>query len=233
MTDAPPLLVVEDDPRVAGELVRGLRAAGFGVELCTRGEGVLAKVVAQPLAAVVLDWMLPDVQGEELLRALTERRRLPVIVLTARTDLATRLRAFDAGAIDFVGKPFFMEELAARLRTRIGAPPARDEVVAFAGVTLDLRGRRVRGPDGEIALTRHELDVLAYLVARPGRAVSRAHLAEHALSLGGGCEPRTIDSHVSRLRRKLGGAGAAISPVWGIGYRFDPPAAEARGGREP
>lgn len=75
MTDAPPLLVVEDDPRVAGELVRGLRAAGFGVELCTRGEGVLAKVVAQPLAAVVLDWMLPDVQGEELLRALTERRR--------------------------------------------------------------------------------------------------------------------------------------------------------------
>ncbi len=224
MTDAPTLLVVEDDPRVAGELVRGLRAAGFGVELCTRGDGVVAKAVSMRLAAVVLDWMLPDVQGEELLRALTERRRVPVVVLTARTDLATRLRAFASGAVDFVGKPFFLEELVARLRARIDAPPSRGDVVRFGGVTLELAARRVRGADGEdIALTRHELDVLAYLAARPGRAISRAHLAEHALSLGGGCDPRTIDSHVSRLRRKLGGAGAAISPVWGIGYRFDPP----------
>jgi DNA-binding response OmpR family regulator len=226
MNATPSLLVVEDDPRVAAELVRGLKAAGFGVELQTRGEAVLAAVFADRFAAIVLDWMLPDVAGEELLRAISERRRVPVLVLTARTDLATRLRAFGAGAVDFLGKPFFMEELIARLRARLGAAPAPSDVIEFLGATLDLQARRVRGPDGELALTRHELDVLAYLAARPGRAISRAHLAEHALSSAGGCEPRTIDSHVSRLRRKLGPAGAAITPVWGVGYRFDPAGSE-------
>jgi DNA-binding response OmpR family regulator len=217
----PSLLVVEDDPRVAGELVRGLKAAGFRVELATRGALVVPAVIGGSFDALILDWMLPDASGEDLLRAVTQRRRLPVLVLTARTDLATRLRAFDAGAVDFLGKPFFIEELIARLRARIGAPPAPEELVVFLDVTLDLRARRVRGPEGDIALTRHELDILAYLAARPGRAISRAHLAEHALSSADGCEPRTIDSHVSRLRRKLGAAGAAIAPVWGIGYRFD------------
>lgn len=221
MTAAPSLLVVEDDPRVASELVRGLKAAGFQVELATRGEGVVTAVVADRFAAIILDWMLPDLDGESLLRALTERRRVPVLVLTARTDLPTRLRAFGAGAIDFISKPFFIEELIARIRTRIGAPPSPSEVLTFLGVTLDLRARRVLGPHGEIALTRHELDIFAYLAARPGRAISRAHLAENALSSADGCEPRTIDSHVSRLRRKLGRAGVAISPVWGVGYRFD------------
>jgi DNA-binding response OmpR family regulator len=143
------------------------------------------------------------------------------LVLTARTDLATRLAAFDAGAIDFVGKPFFMEELVARIRARIAPDSTGTDKVAFMGVSLDLGARRVTSESGEISLTRHEIDVLIYLASRPGRAVSRRHLAEHALSSDSGREPRTIDSHVSRLRRKLGGAGSAIVPVWGIGYRFD------------
>lgn len=219
------LLVVEDDYRVASELVRGLRAAGFEVELATRGEHVVRSVVDGRFDAVVLDWTLPDTTGDVLLAQITERRRVPVLVLTARTDLATRLAAFAVGAVDFVSKPFFMEELVARIRARLAPASAGAEQVRFFGATLDLSARRVCDGNGEIALTRHELDILAYLAARPGRAVSRRHLAEHALSSDAGREPRTIDSHVSRLRKKLGAAAAAIVVVWGVGYRFDGDAA--------
>jgi DNA-binding response OmpR family regulator len=218
------LLVAEDDPGVASGLVRGLREAGFEVELACDGAQAREALARRPPDLLVLDLMLPVLSGIELLESVHERPHPPVIVLTARIDLGERLRCFALGAVDFVPKPFFMEELVARIRARLRlVEEAPTRIVQWADVELDLDRRIARAGGSEIALTRHELDVLAYLAQRPGRAVTREQIAERALSGVEAPEPRTIDTHVARVRKKLGPAGAAaILTVWGIGYRFSP-----------
>jgi DNA-binding response OmpR family regulator len=117
-----------------------------------------------------------------------------------------------------------MEELVARVRARLSAPArAESRVVAWDDVAVDLDARAVSAAGAPVAVTKNELDLLAYLIERPGRAVSRAQLAEAVLSSGSEVDQRTVDSHISRVRRKLGDAGARIATVRGIGYRFDPP----------
>lgn len=219
------VLVVEDDPGVAAGLVRGLTAAGFEVELATNGRAGLECALRGAFDVVVLDLMLPERSGLEILRDLSGRRRVPVIVLTARTDLPDRLRSFELGAVDYVPKPFFMEELVARARAHLGVRAgAPRRVIGWAGVTVDLDARAARRGEEVLPLTRAELDLLAYLIERPSRAISREQLAERALSALEPRDARTIDSHVARIRKKLGaGAAAAIVTVWGIGYRFEPP----------
>lgn len=221
------ILVVEDDPPIAAGIVRGLAAAGFRVELAHDGRLGAALALSRPFDLIVLDLMLPELGGFEVLEQLGGRLSTPVIVLTARTELDARLRAFAAGAVDYLPKPFFVEELVARIRARLRlseAAPAR--VVAWDGAELDLDARVVSLAGQALALTAHEFNVLAYLVERPGRAITRRQLAEAALPTGGDRSERTVDSHVARIRRKLGGAAARIATVWGIGYRFDAPEAE-------
>lgn len=223
------VLVVEDDPGVAAGLVRGLAAAGFAVELATSGRAGLECALRGAFDLVVLDLMLPERSGLEILRDLSGRGRAPVIVLTARTDLQDRLRSFELGAVDHVPKPFFMEELVARVRAHLRArAEAPRRIVGWAGVTVDLDARVARRGEEVLPLTRAELDLLAYLLERPNRAVPREQLADGALSALEPCDARTVDSHVARIRKKLGpGAAAAIVTVWGIGYRFEPPEARA------
>jgi len=209
---------------MASGIVRGLRAAGFDVELATRGdEGARLALTTAP-DAIVLDLLLPEQSGFAVLEALQGRCAAPVLVLTARTELADRLRSFALGAADFVGKPFFVEELVARIRSRLRLPeetPRR--TVKWADAELDFDRRTVRAGATEASLTRFEFDVLAYLVERPGRAVSRSQLAERTSPSASERDVRTVDTHVARIRKKLGPAGAAaIVTVWGIGYRFDP-----------
>jgi two-component system OmpR family response regulator len=227
---APRILVIEDDPPVAGGLVRGLRVAGFAVELATDGTTGARLAVAGGVDAVLLDLMVPGLSGFEVLAALHGRASAPpVIVLTARVELDDRLRAFGLGAADFVPKPFWIEEIVARLRARLpGAAPARPaRTIAWADVVVDLDARTLRVAGELVALTRVELDLLAYLVERPGRAIPREQLSRAVAVVDDreDRDERTVDSHVSRLRRKLGAAAAAIATVWGIGYRFDPPEA--------
>ncbi len=221
----PRLLVVEDDASVAQSLVRGLAQAGFAVELAADGALAREVLARDAIDLVVLDLMLPRVTGLDLLVALADRPHPPIIVLTARVDLDDRLRSFALGAVDFVAKPFFLEELVARVRARLRlAAEAPSQVVAWGDVAVDLDRRLVHVGGEPVTLTRYELDVLVYLVQRPGRAVTRDQLAERALSGVEAPEPRTIDTHIARVRKKLGPAGAAaIGTVWGIGYRFDPP----------
>ncbi len=215
------VLVIEDEPSVASGLVRGLRAQGFEVRLASDGDAGLRAALQGQIDIILLDLMLPQRSGFEVLAGLKDRGAAPVLVLTARTDLDDRLKAFDLGAVDFVAKPFFLEEIVARIRSRLrlreAAPRRR---VAWADALVDLDARTVQVAEHEVSLTKHEFDVLAYLLERRGRAVSRAALAEHALDPLSEREPRTVDSHVARLRRKLGPAGEALVTVWGIGYRF-------------
>ncbi|WP_233604817.1 MULTISPECIES: response regulator transcription factor [Corallococcus] len=136
-----------------------------------------------------------------------------------------RLRSFGLGAVDYLAKPFWMEELVARIRARLLLLEERPRrVLRWDDVRLDLDAREVSiESTGPVSLTRHEFDVLAYLVERPGRAMTRAQIAQHALPPNEERDDRTVDSHVARLRKKLGPAGARIRTSWGIGYQFAPP----------
>jgi DNA-binding response OmpR family regulator len=215
------LLVAEDDAAVASSLIRGLSVKGFVVELAT--SGTQARVALERFAPdlVVLDLMLPELSGLELLEELSGKPHPPIIALTARTDLNERLRCFELGAVDYVPKPFFLEELVARINARLTRrPDAPRRILRFADVELDLDQRTVTVAHEPASFTRHEFDVLAYLAQRPGRAVTREDLSVRAVSGLDSPEPRTIDSHIARVRKKLNAAGDRIVTVWGIGYRF-------------
>lgn len=221
----PRILLIEDDPSIASGIVRGLKAAGFAIELANDGKRGAELALTQPFDLIVLDLMLPELDGFEALELWRTRMSVPVIVLTALTTLDARLRVFSGGAVDYMAKPFWIEELIARVRTRLHiaqATPARR--VAWDDAVLDLDARAVTVQGKPVAFTATEINILSFLVERAGRAISREQLAEAALPSEGDRFDRTIDSHVARIRRKLGPAAAArIATVWGIGYRFDPP----------
>lgn len=215
--------MVEDDPSIAAGLTRGLKEAGFDVTLEVTGEAALARVARESFSLVVLDLNLPDVTGFDVLDGWRTRYSLPVIILTARTELTVRLRAFDLGAVDYLSKPFWMEELVARIRARLRLADTQERrQVSWDGVVCDLDARTVRDEAGAaLGLTAHEFNVLALLVTRRGTALTREQIADAALPHEGDRQARTVDSHVSHLRKKLGPAGRRIRTVWGIGYRFD------------
>jgi two-component system, OmpR family, response regulator len=215
------VLIVEDDAPIAASLVRGLKALGYAVELMSDGDRA-AEVDCNTFDIAVIDVQLPGRSGLTLVEHFRNRSSAPLIVLTASTDLQTRLQAFRFGAADFLSKPFFLEELVARIEARLGLSvlkPSRQ--IDFDNVTVDLDLRTVTQAGRIISLTAHEFNVLAYLIERSGRPVSRAQLAMSALSESS-ADARTVDSHVARIRRKLGTAGKALVTIWAIGYAFRP-----------
>ena len=223
MTEPPHILIVEDDAGVVEGLVRGLGRAGFRTSLAMAGDQGLERILKEQFDLVLLDLMLPERTGFEILEAIRTRVSVPVIVLSALTDLPARLKSFETGAVDFVPKPFFMEELVARIRSRLDLGQAEERrELALADTVLDLDARVVRRNGEDLGLTGYEFNVLAFLCQRTGRAQTRAQIADHALSEDGDCSDRTVDSHISRIRKKLGPeVGGRIKTVWGIGYRCD------------
>lgn len=219
----PKILVVEDDRHVLEGLISGLSRYGFDVSVAMDGRTGSERALKEAFDLVVLDLMLPERSGFEVLSALHGRIATPVIVLSARTELQARLDSFAAGAVDYLPKPFFIEELIARIRTRLMLHEDSPHRVLKVGQTdVDLDARIASRDGRDLGLTAHEFNVLAWLAERPGRAISREQLATGALSEEGEREDRTVDSHLSRVRRKLGSDGALIKTVWGIGYRFEP-----------
>lgn len=217
------ILIIEDDPGIASGLVRGLRGAGYACELCIDGASGMRQMLAGGFDLVVLDMMLPERDGYELLEARRGRSSVPVLVLTARTELDDRLRSFELGAADWMSKPFFMDELLARIRARLGeARPSSRRVLRWGEVHLDLDRRLVRVGERDAELTAHEFNLLATLVQNPGRVMSRRQLAEAALPVDGRRSDRTLNSHIARIRKKLGPAGEALQTVRGVGYCFEP-----------
>jgi two-component system OmpR family response regulator len=221
------LLVVEDDPRLGRLLERLLGEDRHVVELVGRGLDAI-ELGETPAAfdAIVLDVNLPDVSGFEVARRLRARRiRTPILMLTARDAVPDRVAGLDAGADDYLVKPFVYEELAARLRAlaRRRAEAARPDgrTLRSGPIELDETRRRVTVDHRPVELTGREFALLECLLRHPGHALSRDQLLDQAWPLGVAVTPNTVDAFVTFLRRKLGPAGAArIQTVRGIGYRM-------------
>lgn len=218
------ILVVEDDITLAQSLVQGLRDADFEVALANDGESASRRMQQDKFDLIILDLMLPGKSGEELLQEWNSRYNVPVIVLTARTELSDRLRCFELGAVDYLPKPFWMEELLVRVRARLHFQEEKpSRIIEWSEIVVNLDARKVHRNNEDVVLTRSEFNVLAYLLEREGRAVSRSQIAENALTVGESRSPRTVDGYIARLRTKLGDeAGPCLETVWGIGYRFTP-----------
>jgi two-component system KDP operon response regulator KdpE len=220
------IAVIEDDPALRRALRTSLRARGFDVREVASGEEGVVLAADAVADAFLLDLGLPDVDGLEVLARIREFSAVPIIVLTARDRQADKVRALDAGADDYVTKPFDTEELLARLRAALrrkpGGPPART-VVQCDGVEIDLARRRVTVGGEAVHLTRTELGLLEALVTNPGKLLTHQELLRRVWGQGYGTESEYLRVYVAQLRRKLG--DAASSPRFiltepGIGYRW-------------
>lgn len=215
------LLLIEDDHDLAAQVQSQLEADGHRVRWLADGQDALAEDPS-PYALVILDLMLPRVGGLTVLKKYRERSDTPILVLSAKQDAAIKVKALQLGADDYVSKPFWPEELSARIAARMRRPMLqRDGSVELGRLTIDLVRRSAAVDSEEIALTRVEFEVLAVLARRPGAAVERERLVEEALDPERDGGVRTLDVHISRLRRKLGPCGPYLRTVWGVGYRLE------------
>lgn len=215
--------MVEDEAMLARELVRMLGESGYAVDWAE--EGIHAEFLGQtePYDAAVLDLGLPGLDGLLMLRKWREAGRdFPVMILTARSSWHEKVEGIDAGADDYLAKPFRMEELLARLRALIRRSRGQAAPELRCGpVVLDPRLARVTLDGAPVKLTAHELRVLSYLMHHRGRAVSQAELTEHIYSQSFERDSNTVEVFIARLRRKLG--PAVIETVRGSGYRIGDP----------
>src|SRR5262245_25638415 len=215
-----------------------LRAGGHEVEQAFDGRTALAVAQRRPPDLVILDWMLPDLDGLAVCRRLREEHLMPIIMLTARTEEVDRVLGLEVGADDYVPKPFSMRELMARARAALrrvalesqrgSAPgstlvPAGPSAISHGPLRIE-QGARTATLDGEdLHLTPKEYELLLLFATHPGRAFSRDFLLERIWDQDFDGFDRAVDTHIRRLRRKLGPLGDAITTVWGVGYRFVPP----------
>lgn len=224
---APRILLVEDDADTARVVRAYLERDGLEVEVAADGLAGLDAAYGEPPDLVVLDWMLPGLDGLSFLRALRRGKSIPVIMLTARSEEGDRIAGFEAGADDYVIKPFSPRELAARVRAVLrrasaSASLAHGEIIEIAGLHLDGDRRAVEVGGRELELTALEFDLLATLAGAPGRVFTRDELIERVWGPDFAGVDRVVDVHVSYLRRKLEAAGAhgPIATVRGVGYRL-------------
>jgi two-component system, OmpR family, response regulator len=217
------LLVVEDDKDLNRQLVSALHHAGYAVDTAFDGDEGQFLGETEPYDAVILDIGLPNKDGVSVLQAWRAAERvMPVLILTARDRWSDKVQGFDAGADDYLTKPFHMEELLARLRAllRRAVGQAKSEL-SCGPLVLDTRSGRVTVASVQIKVTSHEYRLLAYLMHHPGRIVSRVELTEHMYDQDFDRDSNTIEVFVGRLRRKLG--IDVIRTVRGLGYRLAPP----------
>lgn len=227
------MLVVEDEKELAQLVVRELEAAGHRVLLAEDGEEALRLRAEERPDAVVLDWMLPKLNGLEVLRRIRTEAPTPILMLTARSEEIDRVMGLEVGADDYLTKPFSMRELLARVRALL----RREELLrktleadrdgSDEGMRLDHgplalfpEDHRAAIGDEEIELTPTEFGLLRLLMRNPGRTFSRSYLVQTVWDVGYLGGDRSVDNTVMRLRRKLGPVGEDVETVWGVGYRL-------------
>ena len=229
MPHSPLLLVVEDEPTLAAAVAARLTAEGFTVQVAHDGQAALEAAAATPPDLVVLDLMLPKMNGLEVCRKMQAERRVPLIMLTARGAEEERIVGLGIGADDYVVKPFSPRELAARVAAvlrRAGEtlPASEDgQVLTFDGLRVDPNTREVLVRGEPASLTAREFDLLYHLAASPGRVYTRDHLMEGVWGYAFSADTSTVTVHKRRLREKVEPDPANpryLQTVWGVGYKF-------------
>jgi len=215
------ILLIEDDDEIAARIASGLKPAGFVVDRAANGPDGHAMGVDDTFDAAILDLGLPEMQGLDVLRRWRkEGRALPVLILTARGTWSEKVDGLNAGADDYITKPFHIPEVAARLKALIRRTSGHAGAVLTNGrIALDTSASRVTLDGEPVELTARELQMLNYFMHRVGRIVSQAELTEHLYALEDSRESNTIEVYVSRLRRKFG--SEIIKTVRGLGYRME------------
>jgi DNA-binding response OmpR family regulator len=224
------ILVVEDNPRIAAFLQKGLREEGYVVEVAADGDAAYEKATTQGFDAAIVDVMIPGRTGVQLVRDLREREvRLPVLLLTARDRTEDKVAGLDAGADDYLTKPFEFSELTARLRAllrRLGSPGGAATLKA-GDVEMDPATREVRRGPAAVELTPREYALLEYLLRNSGRPLSRAAIMEHVWGIRFDPGTNIVDVCINSLRTKLDDRERGlIQTVRGVGYAIKPPAGE-------
>jgi len=216
------VLIVEDDRAIGGQLAKGLARLGCAPQVVRTGAEALARPVA---GLVLLDLGLPDIDGVALCRQLRLRSRVPIIVVTARGAQADRVEALDAGADDYIVKPFGFEELTARMRAVLRRSGGDTGELVHGPLRIDLPSRRVQLSGEPVTLTAKEFDILACLALEPGRVVSRDEIFDRVWDEHWYGPRKVLDVHLAALRRKLGDPNL-IETVYGRGFRLADPQAD-------
>jgi len=218
------VLVVEDEKKINSLIRKGLEAQGFVVDACQNGDEGYQLATTRPYDAMVLDIMLPGRDGLSILRNLREKRiALPIVLLTARSELNERLEGLNLGADDYLTKPFFIEELVARIHavTRRAAG-ASQSILTVADLTLNLLTRKVTRGDRSIELTAREFSLLEHLMRSPGRVLTRVEICERVWDYNFDPGTNLVEVYVQRLRKKVDGDSPLklIETIRGVGYRI-------------
>jgi DNA-binding response OmpR family regulator len=222
----PTILVVEDESSIASFVSLYLKNAGYGVKTVATGTDALAQAAAEEPALIVLDLMLPDIDGIEVCKRIRQHSDVPILMLTARDEDVDKIIGLEVGADDYLTKPFNPRELVARIRSilRRAAPERREresEAIQHGDLSVDAGRREVRVGDEEIQLAPKEFDLLWELLDHRGLVLTRDQLLERVWGYTFAGDTRTVDVHVRQLRRKLGDASPIVT-VWGVGYKVAP-----------
>jgi two-component system alkaline phosphatase synthesis response regulator PhoP len=221
------VLVVEDEASIASFVSLYLKNAGYAVRTVASGSDALTQVAADSPSLIVLDLMLPDIDGIEVCRRIRKSSDVPILMLTARDEDVDKIIGLEVGADDYLTKPFNPRELVARVKSilRRAAPERRQlesKVLAHGDLTVDAGRREVRVGEREIQLAPKEFDLLWELLDHRGLVLTRDQLLERVWGYTFAGDTRTVDVHVRQLRRKLGEASPVVT-VWGVGYKVAPP----------
>lgn len=222
------ILIVEDDPALAELLRYNLESAGFSAVVEADGDDAISAIREREPDVLVLDWMIPSLSGIDVcrrVRAMPERRELPIIMLTARSEETDKILGLEAGADDYMVKPFSPKELIARIRAllRRSRPELESESIEYAGIVMDTAAHRVTRNGRAVHLGPTEYRLLRVLMERPGRVFSRDQLLDRAWDPNIHVEPRTVDVHIRRLRKALNGDHETdlIRTVRSAGYAIE------------
>jgi DNA-binding response OmpR family regulator len=225
------ILIVEDETSIAEVVSLYLKRAGFQVQVAPDGRKAMSLFEQQPPDFIILDLMLPEIDGLALTRWLRDRSDVPIIMLTARREEADRIAGLEMGADDYVVKPFSPQELVSRVRAvmrrqgREQADEGNDRVLSFHDLSIDPRSRTVKVSDSEVELTAKEFDMLYLLMRHPKQVFTRDQLLERVWGGAQYIDPGTVTVHVRRLREKIeldASKPAKLLTVWGVGYKFEP-----------
>lgn len=227
------ILLVEDERELARVIVRELEANGYRVLHAADGVQALAMHAARRPDLVILDWMLPGLDGLEVLRRIRQTSTVPVLMLTARREEMDRVIGLEVGADDYLCKPFSLRELVARVRALLRRLSQLQQIlvndrqadlspVRYGGLRLEPNAYQATLDEVPLDLTRTEFELLHFLLRHPGRVFSRSYLLDAVWGENYVVGDRSVDNAILRLRKKLGDLGPAIETVWGVGYRLLP-----------